>query len=176
MYNLSKQPICMYNGEYFSILSDNLDNLKCITCIMPPTSFNQLRRSIDVTWQHTSSPRYTQRQKSVTGIHWKCLLSANKGCWRDKFIIRYVTDVLRTQSRFIKYVGGLDCGLTPTNFTNPLLAGRTSETDLITNKRGGSLFYGGQYFSWRCVQMTLILRSKNDPHSRRIMTGGHYST
>ena len=24
--------------------------------------------------------------------------------------------------------------------------------------------------------MTLILRSENDPHSRRIMTGGHYST
>ena len=24
--------------------------------------------------------------------------------------------------------------------------------------------------------MTLILRSKNDPHSRRIMTGGHFST
>ena len=36
-------------------------------------------------------------------------------------------------------------------------------------KRGGALFYGGQYFSWGCVQMTLILRSKNDPHS-------HYST
>ena len=80
----------------------------------------------------------------------------------------------------------MDCGLTPTNFTKPLLARRSSETDLITNKRGGSLFYGGQYFSWGCVQMTLILRSKNDPHSRRIMTGviflrrimtpGHYST
>ena len=44
--------------------------------ITPPTSFSQSRRSIDVTWRHTLSPRYTQRQKPVTGIHWKCLLSA----------------------------------------------------------------------------------------------------
>ena len=36
----------MYNEEYFSILSDNLDILKCI--IMPPTSFNQSRRSINL--------------------------------------------------------------------------------------------------------------------------------
>ena len=142
MYNLSK----LYNEEYFSILSDNLDSLKCITCIMPPTSFNQLRRSIDVTWHHASSQRYTKRQKLVTGIHWRCLLSANKGCRRDKFVIRYVTDVLRTKSRFIKYVGGLDCGLTPTNFTNPLLARSSSETDIITNKRGGHYSTGVNIF------------------------------
>ena len=42
---------------YLSILSDNLDSLKWI--IMPTTSFNQSRRSIDVTWQHTLSPRTT---------------------------------------------------------------------------------------------------------------------
>ena len=29
----------------------------------------------------------------------------NKGCQRDKFVIRSVTDVLRTQSRFVKCVG-----------------------------------------------------------------------
>ena len=44
-----------------------------------------------------------------------------------------VTDVLRTQSRFVKCVGGSACGLTPTNFTNLLWARSTSETDLITN-------------------------------------------
>ena len=37
----------------------------------------------------------------------------NKGCLRDKFVIRSVTDVLRTQSRFVKCVGGSACGLTP---------------------------------------------------------------
>ena len=30
LYDLSKQPICMYNEEYISILLDNLDSLKCI--------------------------------------------------------------------------------------------------------------------------------------------------
>ena len=42
---------------YLSILSDNLDSIKWI--IMPTTSFNQSRRSIDVKWQHTLSPRTT---------------------------------------------------------------------------------------------------------------------
>ena len=32
--------------------------------ITPPTSFSLSRRSIDVTWRHTLSPRYTQHQKS----------------------------------------------------------------------------------------------------------------
>ena len=36
--------------------------------ITPPTSLSQWRRTIDVTWRHTLSPRYTKRQKSVTGI------------------------------------------------------------------------------------------------------------
>ena len=48
--------------------------------------------------------------------------------------------------------------------------------DSLKYKRGGHYSTGGQYFSWGCVQMTLILRSKNDPQSRRIMTGGHFST
>ena len=56
----------------------------------------------------------------------------SKGFRRD-FVIRSVTDVLRTQSRFVKCVGGSACGLTPTNFTNLLWARSTSETDLITN-------------------------------------------
>ena len=34
--------------------------------ITPPTSFSQSRRSIDVTWRHTLSPRYTQRQPEVS--------------------------------------------------------------------------------------------------------------
>ena len=81
--------------------------------ITPSTSFSQSRHSIDVTWWRHLSPRYTQRQKWLTGIHWKCLLSQNKGCRCDKFVIRYITDVLRTQSRFVKCVGGLACGLPP---------------------------------------------------------------
>ena len=56
----------------------------------------------------------------------------NKGCRRDKFVIRSVTDVLRTQSRFVKCVGG--SASPPTNFTNLLWARSTSETDLITNR------------------------------------------
>ena len=48
--------------------------------------------------------------------------------------------------------------------------------DSLKCKRGGSLSYGGRYFSWGFVQMTLILWSKNDPQIRRIMTTGHYST
>ena len=36
---------------------------------MPPTSFSQSYRSINVMWRQTMGPRYSQRQKSVTGIH-----------------------------------------------------------------------------------------------------------
>ena len=84
--------------------------------ITPPTSFSQSRHSIDVTWRHTLSPRCTQRQKSVTGIHWNARCRLNKGWWRDKFVIRSVSDVLRTQSRLVKCVGGSACGLTPHKF------------------------------------------------------------
>ena len=41
---------------------------------------------------------------SVTGIDLKCLLLAKKGCRRDKFVIRSVTDILQTKSRFVKCV------------------------------------------------------------------------
>ena len=44
-----------------------------------------------------------------------------KGCRRDKFVIRSVADVLRTQSRFVKCVGGSACGLTPHKFYKPTL-------------------------------------------------------
>ena len=81
--------------------------------ITPRTSFSQSRRNIDVTWRYTLRPRYTQRQKSVTDIHWKCFYQLNKGCRHDKFVLRYVTDVLRTQSRFVKCVGGGGVGLRP---------------------------------------------------------------
>ena len=61
---------------------------------------------------------------------------------------RYVTDVLRTHSRFVKYVGGMgsDCCLNPKNFTNLLLARSTSEIYLITNKRGGHYSTGVNIF------------------------------
>ena len=81
--------------------------------ITPPTSFSQSRHSIDVTWRHTLSPRCTQRQKSVTGIHWNAYYRLNKCWWRDKFVIRSVSDVLRAQSRLVKCVGGSACGLRP---------------------------------------------------------------
>ena len=84
--------------------------------ITPPTSFSQSRHSIDVTWRHTLSPRCTQRQKSVTGINWNAYYRLNKGWWRDKFVIRSVSDVLRAQSRLVKCVGGSACGLTPHKF------------------------------------------------------------
>ena len=113
--------------------------------ITPPTSFSQSRHSIDVTWRHTLSPRCTQRQKSVTGIHWNAYYRLNKGWCRDKFVIRSVSDVLRTQSRLVKCVGGSACGLTPTNFTNLLWARSTSETDLITNKSKPWLSYRRQW-------------------------------
>ena len=50
-------------------------------------------------------------------------------------VIRSVTDVLRTQSRFIKFIegGGEAEGGTPTHFTNLLSVRSTSVTDLITN-------------------------------------------
>ena len=103
--------------------------------ITPPTSFSQSLQSIDVTWRHTLSPRCTQRQKSVTGIHWNAYYRLNKGWWRDNFVIMSVSDVLRTHSRLVKCVGGSACSLTPTNFTNLLWARSTSETDLITNSK-----------------------------------------
>ena len=104
--------------------------------ITPPTSCSQSRRSFDVTWRHTMSPKYTQRQKSVTGIHWKCLLSAKYRFRCDEFVIRPVTDVLRTNSRFVKCVGGSPPPPphTHANFTILLWARSTSVTDLITNK------------------------------------------
>ena len=79
--------------------------------ITPPTSFSQSRHSVDVTWRHTLSPRCTQRQTSVTGIHWNAYYLLNKGWWRDKFVIRTVSDVLRVQSRFVKMCRGF--GLRP---------------------------------------------------------------
>ena len=43
----------------------------------------------------------------------------NKGCERGKFIIRSVTDVLWTNSRFLKCVVGSACGLTSNKFDEP---------------------------------------------------------
>ena len=41
-----------------------------------------------------------------------------KGCWREKFVIRYVTDVLRTQSRFVKFVRGVEASGQTTSVSN----------------------------------------------------------
>ena len=91
---------------------ENLGDSKGIRrFITPPTSFSQSRHSIDVTWRHTLSPRCTQRQKSVTGILWNAYYRLNKGWWRDKFVIRSVSNVLRAQSRLVKFVGGEAAGL-----------------------------------------------------------------
>ena len=76
--------------NYFQLKSNTI-----IYIITPPTSFSQSCHSIDVTWRHTLSPRCTQRQKSVTGIHWNAYYRLNKGWWRDKFVIRSISDVLR---------------------------------------------------------------------------------
>ena len=82
--------------------------------ITPPTTFSQLRRSIDVTWRHILSPRYIQRQKSVTGIHWKRLLSAKQRLSAWSILRPHPPQILQ-------------------NFTNLLWAQSTLETDLITN-------------------------------------------
>ena len=47
-------------------------------------------------------------------------------------VIRYVTEVLRAQSRFVKFVGLRSQAESPTHFTNLLLVRGTSVTDLIT--------------------------------------------
>ena len=114
---------CSGSGEDFSKMALILDQcgyvhgpLMTIYFITPPTSFSRSRHSIDVTWRHTLSPRCTQRQNSVAGIHWNAYYRLNKGWWRDKFVIRPVSDVLRAQSRFVKCVGGSACGLTPHKF------------------------------------------------------------
>ena len=52
-------------------------------------------------------------KKSVTESNENAYYWLNKGCQCDKFIIRSVTDVLRSQSRFVKCVGGSACGLIP---------------------------------------------------------------
>ena len=44
------------------------------------------------------------------------------------------TDVLLTQSRFVKCVGGSACGLAPIKFYKPFWARSTSVTELTTNK------------------------------------------
>ena len=76
-------------------------------------------------------PNVKKRQRESIEIAYYRL---NKGCRRDKFVIRSVTDVLRTRSRFVKCVGGSACGFTPHKFYKPTLARSTSETDLITYK------------------------------------------
>ena len=48
-------------------------------------------------------------RKSIENAYYRL----TKGCRRDKFVIRSVTDVLHTQSSFVKCVGGSACGLTP---------------------------------------------------------------
>ena len=48
-------------------------------------------------------------------------------------VIRSVTDVLRAQSRFVKFVEGEAAGQPSTHFTNLLWVRSTSVTDLITN-------------------------------------------
>ena len=65
--------------------------------ITSPTSFSQSRRSTDVTWRHTLGPRYTWRQKGYRESNENAYYRLNKGCQRDKFVIRSVTDVLQAQ-------------------------------------------------------------------------------
>ena len=48
-------------------------------------------------------------------------------------VIRSVSDVLRAQSRLVKFVGGEAAGRTPYTFYYLLWVRSTSETDLITN-------------------------------------------
>ena len=61
---------------------------------------------------------------------WRVELRTKIGHYRIRwFVIRSVTDIRRTQSRFVKCVGGS----TPTHFTSLLWARSTSETDLKTN-------------------------------------------
>ena len=88
--------------------------IACLRIITPTTRFSQSRRSIYVTWRHTLSPRYTPMSKIGNGnpnknAHYRI----NKGCWRDKFVIRSVTDILRIQSRFVKCVGVRPAALPP---------------------------------------------------------------
>ena len=64
-----------------------------------------------------------------------------QGCRRDKLVIRSVTDVLRTHSRFVKCVGGSPYGLIPHKFTNLLWVRNTSVTDLVTNNIINSISY-----------------------------------
>ena len=64
--------VLQHNNCYYCALNLTLFSL----FITSPISFSQSCRSIDVTWRHTMSPRYTQRHKLVTGTHWKCLLLA----------------------------------------------------------------------------------------------------
>ena len=53
--------------------------------------------------------------------------------WSIVLVIRSVSDVLRAQSRFVKFVGVKPQAEPPTHFTNLLWVRSTSVTDLITN-------------------------------------------
>ena len=48
-------------------------------------------------------------------------------------VITSVSDVLRAQSRFVKFVGGEAAGRTPYKFYKPTLGPRYVRTDVITN-------------------------------------------
>ena len=89
--------------------------------ITPPTSFTNRVAALT----SRDGILWVQGIPDVKKRYWESIENAyyrlNKGCRRDKFVIRSVTDVLRTQSRFVKCVGGSACGLTPHKFYKPTL-------------------------------------------------------
>ena len=86
-------------------------------------------RCMGIPWTQSMSSHDVTASTRLAEASWRRDNRLIKGFWCDKFVIKSVTDVLRTHGRFVNY------GLTPKNFTNLLLARSTSVTDLITNTR-----------------------------------------
>ena len=80
--------------------------------------------------------------------------------------MRYVTDVFRTKSRFVKYVGGGGGGGRTAASPPQILQTyfwSTSETDLITNKRGGHYSTGVNIFCEGVCKWHLFYGRKMTP-------------
>ena len=126
-----------FSFYYWNFEIDCLKSVVCVTLIylscLQLSSANRvtaLTSRDGILWAQGIPNVKNQRRESIENAYYWL----NKCCQLDKFVIRSVTDVLRTKSMFVKCVGVWFAASTSTNLTNLLSPQSKSVTDLITNK------------------------------------------
>ena len=76
------------NTPHLHIITPQLDSANCVLALTSRDG---------ILWAQ-GIPNVKNRYRESIEMHFRL----NKGCQRDKFVIRSVTDVLRTHSRFVK--------------------------------------------------------------------------